>query len=130
MTHRKPQSRTLALIVSLTVFVAAPTALAQAESGMATAPKPLTAPNLASPLDAQAPVPALRYASTLSRLNGQPVTKPAAAPSWRASNEAVQKAGGWRRYAREAAEQPADAVAPAAAPTGHVHQPAATEPRR
>lgn len=73
------------------------------------------------PLDAKAPVPALRYESALASFRRWTDNKPV---SWREANDTVARIGGWRTYAREA--QPTDAVPPAAAadkaqpmPAGH-----------
>jgi hypothetical protein len=78
------------------------------------------------PLDPKAPVPALRYESSLPRppLAGSEVTL-----GWRDANDAVARIGGWRAYAREA-QQPepsklsaplpaASAPAASAGPAGH-----------
>jgi hypothetical protein len=73
----------------------------------------------ADPLDARATVPALVYQSTLGtyrRLGGD---KPV---PWREANATVGRIGGWRAYAREAAEAAPPEVAlrpspPATAPT-------------
>lgn len=62
------------------------------------------------PLDAAASAPRLVYQSPLAeyrRFAEQPVG------SWRSANETVNRVGGWRVYAREAAEP---AAAPASAP--------------
>jgi hypothetical protein len=81
------------------LFVGATLACAQ------TAPRGRT-----DPLDAAASTPRLVYQSPLAeyrRFADQPVG------SWRSANETVNRVGGWRVYAREAAEPPA---APASAP--------------
>jgi hypothetical protein len=52
-----------------------------------------------SPLDPQAPVPALRYTSSLSTY--RPVSDWHVG-SWREANERVGRIGGWRVYQREA----------------------------
>lgn len=82
------------------LFVGATLACAQ------TAPRGRT-----DPLDAAASVPRLVYQSPLAdyrRFAEQPVG------SWRGANETANRIGGWRVYAREAAEA---ASAPASAPT-------------
>jgi len=61
------------------------------------------------PLDAGASVPAVAYASSLSRQR-RPVGDKAIA--WREANDAAARVGGWRTYAREAQQpQPAPAAA-------------------
>jgi hypothetical protein len=84
------------------LFVSATLACAQ------TAPRDRT-----DPLDAAAIAPRLVYRSPLAdyrRFAEQPVG------SWRGANETVNRVGGWRVYAREAAE-------PAAAPASTPKQP-------
>jgi hypothetical protein len=88
-------------------------ALAQA------APRPAPA---ADPLDPAASVPAQVYRSSLAndyrRLRVEP------AVPWRDANETVGRIGGWRAYAREAAEPAApEAAKPSAkgAETPHGH---------
>jgi hypothetical protein len=54
------------------------------------------------PLDADAPVPALRYATSLPGTRRPGDDKPV---SWREANDTVTRIGGWRVYAREA-QQP------------------------
>ncbi len=75
------------------------------------------AQNTPDPADPAAAVPAATYRSAFDgyrKMGDEPVA------DWRASNDAVAKAGGWRAYAREAQApeaKPADgkgAVAPAA----------------
>ena len=87
------------LALTLTLTLAAATA-AHAQ--------PAAAAPLADPLDARAPVPALRFDSALAgykRLGDVPVA------SWRESNETVNRIGGWRVYAREPAlPEPAKAA--------------------
>jgi hypothetical protein len=54
------------------------------------------------PLDANSSVPRLAYTSSLAgyqRMREQPVG------SWRGVNETVTRIGGWRAYAKEAAEE-------------------------
>lgn len=83
------------------LLLVAPTAQAQ-PTGKAARP---------DPLDASAPVPALRYVTSL------PVTRRAGDDrpiSWRDANDTVTRIGGWRVYAREA-QQPDPLPA---APTG------------
>ena len=84
------------------------------------------------PLDANASVPALRHASSLSTAPRAGEDKPI---SWRDANDTVARIGGWRVYTREAqqpdplparaaasppAAKPADALpAPRPGPAGH-----------
>ena len=63
------------------------------------------------PLDPQAAVPPARHRSAMAdyrALAESPVG------SWKQANERVNRIGGWRAYAREAAQQPASAPASAA----------------
>ena len=89
-------------LLALMLTFAAAAAAAQAQRAAA-APQ-------ADPLDARAPVPALRFDSALAgykRLGDVPVA------SWRESNETVNRIGGWRVYAREPAQaEPAKAATP------------------
>ncbi|MEJ6000060.1 hypothetical protein [Paucibacter soli] len=69
------------------------------------------------PADAQARVPgavAPKALDAYRRFDEAPATP------WRAANEQVLRNGGWRAYAREAAQpaQPASAASPASAPRG------------
>jgi hypothetical protein len=84
-----------------------------------------TPPNAASaapaartdPLDAKANVPALTYESSFSRYRRLSDDK---AVSWRDTNDAVARIGGWRVYAREAQESASTApAASTAAPTSN-----------
>ena len=66
------------------------------------------------PSDPQASVPAVRYASALSRY--RPLQE-APAASWQEANERANRVGGWRVYAREKAasdDAPSTATPPAA----------------
>jgi hypothetical protein len=69
----------------------------------------------ADPADPMAAVPAVKHRSAFATYR-----RPADAPvgSWLEANRTVNRIGGWRTYAREAAdsEAPASAPAPAAAP--------------
>lgn len=74
------------------------------------APANPASPTRADPLDAGASTPAVQYRSPLAdyrRHAEQPLG------SWRQANETVTRIGGWRAYAREAAQTGA---APAPAP--------------
>jgi hypothetical protein len=63
------------------------------------------------PLDPQAAVPALAYASPLAHY--RPMSEPKVG-AWKEANDRVARIGGWRAYAREAAQP----VAPASAARG------------
>jgi hypothetical protein len=65
----------------------------------------------ADPLDARAPVAPATYVSPLATYKalGQHKVGP-----WKAANDTVGRIGGWRSYAREAAQPEAPAPAPAA----------------
>jgi hypothetical protein len=82
-------------------------------TGAALAPAQ-TAPPRPDPADAKAPVNALAYRSTLTTYRGHGAPVPPLA--WREANDAVERIGGWRAYAREASAAPAPAAsAPGAA---------------
>lgn len=74
------------------------------------------------PLDPKASVPALVYVSSLQPAKRAGDDKPI---SWREANDTVARIGGWRVYAREAAQ--AD-PAPAAPPVPAMPTPARAEP--
>ena len=65
----------------------------------------------ADPLDAQAPVPAVKYASPLAGYRRLGDDKRI---DWKEANETVIRIGGWRTYARQAQQPGAAASAPAA----------------
>lgn len=66
------------------------------------------------PFDAQASVPAAVYESAFTQYRAQPQQR---LSSWKEANDEVSRIGGWRSYAREAAEAaPASASASAPAP--------------
>jgi hypothetical protein len=78
------------------------------------------------PLDAKAATAPLVYRSPLAGYKKLADEAPPVA--WRNANEAVERIGGWRAYAREAAaaaSAPAAVATPAAAPTP---EPPATRP--
>ncbi|WP_374436716.1 hypothetical protein [Inhella sp.] len=77
---------------------------------------PAHATNRTDPADPKAPVPALQHRSVLAR-PAAPVADPAEPGRWRAAHEAVQRAGGWRAYARE----PVHAAPAASAAKPHHH---------
>ena len=108
---RSPLATRLISLAALVVAVAPALSVAQAAD---------TAPARPDPLDAAAGVPDARYRSAFAGYRGladEPVG------SWTATNEAVERAGGWRAYAREAAEPDAPAANGAAAGSaGHAHR--------
>lgn len=67
----------------------------------------------ADPLDAQARVPAVSYASPLASYRRLGDDKPV---PWKEANDRVTRIGGWRTYLREAQQPEAPASAPASAP--------------
>lgn len=70
------------------------------------------APGRASPLDATADVPAVTYDSAFTRYRPHADQK---LRPWKDSNDNVGRIGGWRSYAREAAqEEPSAAPGPKA----------------
>lgn len=78
----------------------------------------LAAPSTSSPVAAdptqpQASVPATTYRSAFTRY--RPLADITPIP-WREANDTVTRIGGWRAYAREAAQPEAAASAPVAAP--------------
>lgn len=73
---------------------------------------------LPDPLDAEAATPALDYQSPLNNYRGlgdEPMH------NWREANELVGRIGGWRTYAQEPWEQPAEQQAPAEPGAGGQH---------
>ncbi len=87
------------------------------------APSAANEATAAHPADAKAPVPAALYRSPFTGYQAYPDTPVA---PWRDSNELVRQRGGWRAYAREAAEPAAAASsaegaasAPPTSPAGH-----------
>ncbi len=108
------------------VSVASLTAVALAVvSGAAQSVLAQTRPD---PLDAAAPVPPVRYESSLTRPAALQET---AVGSWKDANETVNRIGGWKAYAREAAtstsqgEAASPATASPAAPSPLVPSPSA-----
>ena len=93
---------TIALALAL-----APTASAQ--TPRSTSPSPNTSLS-ADPLDPSVPLLPLRYRSALQSYRADPGTELGTVlGDWKASNERVQRIGGWRAYAREANASPLDA---------------------
>jgi hypothetical protein len=78
------------------------------------------------PLDAKAAVAPLVYRSVF--MGYKPLANDAPALSWREANDAVERIGGWRAYAREA--NAASAPAPAAEPRASRPATPASGPRR
>ena len=72
------------------------------------------------PLDAQEPVPALRYNSALQGYRAFTDDKPV---PWKDANDTAARIGGWRAYAREARAPAAAAAAAPAAPAASAAQP-------
>jgi hypothetical protein len=80
------------------------------------------------PLDAKAPVAPLIYRSAFSGF--KPLASDAPPLSWREANDAVERIGGWRAYAREAsAPAPAASVPGASAPAASPPAAPASAPR-
>jgi hypothetical protein len=77
-----------------------------------TAVAPCTAQPRPDPLDATAPMPALRFSSSLANFRGFGDDKPV---PWKEANDTAARIGGWRSYAREA-RAPAPAAS-ASSPT-------------
>jgi hypothetical protein len=65
----------------------------------------------ADPLDPKAPVTAPTHRSAFDNYRRHDDVKP---QPWRQANDTVERIGGWRSYAREAAQPPAAASAPQA----------------
>jgi hypothetical protein len=66
-----------------------------------------TAPPRPDPADAKAPTGALVYRSALAAYRSHATPVPPL--GWREANDAVERIGGWRAYAREASAAPASA---------------------
>ncbi len=82
----------------------------------------------ASPLDARADVPAVTYESAFARYRPHADEK---LRPWKDSNDNVGRIGGWRSYAREAAqEEPAAAPGPKASGSEGRAVPAPKSPDR
>lgn len=111
--------RTLSACLAAALLAAAPSAQAQR------AP----AAGLPDPLDARAEVPRATHDSAFA---GYRAAGEAGVGSWRGVNEAVNRAGGWRAYAREASQPapatPAGAGAPAQPAEGAPLSPASAAP--
>ena len=95
------------------IRLAAPCALALgACAALAQAPR---STSRADPLDATASVPPTRHESALKGYRHFDDVQPR---PWRRANDTVERIGGWRSYAREAAQPPAatSAATPSPAP--------------
>lgn len=77
-----------------------------------------------SPPPGSPPGPAAQPSAWRSAFEGYRPYADAPVAPWRESNDTVGRIGGWRAYAREAA-QPATAPGSAGAPTGQAPSPAA-----
>lgn len=86
-------------------------------STLAGAADPSSQPANADPLDARAAVPPARHESVFKRYR---TNRDDPLRSWKDANDEVARIGGWRAYAREAAQADA-ADAPASGPSGHPH---------
>ncbi|MCV2421621.1 hypothetical protein [Paucibacter sp. DJ2R-2] len=106
-----PRHLLCALLCAPLTLALAPAASASAQTPRSTSPSPNTSLS-ADPLDPSVPLPALRYRSALQSYRADPGTE---LGDWKASNERVQRIGGWRAYAREANASPANAAASAPA---------------
>jgi hypothetical protein len=72
---------------------------------------PCAAQTRPDPLDATAPVPALKYSSSLGGFRTSGDDKPV---PWKEANDTTARIGGWRAYAREARAPAPAASAPLA----------------
>ena len=94
-------------------FLRLATLAASLSAGTAAHAQGAPAPTRPDPLNPGTAVPAATHTSALARYRSASEVK---VGSWRDANDAVTRIGGWRVYAREAAQaEPAPAPAPAAA---------------
>jgi len=101
-----PRHLLCALLCAPLTLALAPAASAQ--TPRSTSPSPNTSLS-ADPLDPNVPLPALRYRSALQSYRADPGAELGTVlGDWKASNERVQRIGGWRAYAREANASPLD----------------------
>ncbi|MEZ5603232.1 MAG: hypothetical protein R3E41_03235 [Burkholderiaceae bacterium] len=113
-------------------LLAACTAIVPALSAAQSAAPPAVSHSKADPLDASAEVPAVRVRSSFAGYHGLADEK---VGSWREANDTVGRIGGWKAYAREAAQPdaPTQADAPerpaAAGGAGGNAAPGRDEPR-
>jgi hypothetical protein len=91
--------------------------LAGAADTSPVASMPPPRPAKADPLDAGVAVPPASHEPAFKRYRPH---RDEAPRSWKDANDEVARIGGWRAYAREAAQPDAPAV-PASAPSGHGH---------
>lgn len=89
---------------------------AQAQGAGVSGPRP-------DPLDPTVPVPTLHWRSPLS---AYPAWRDEPLGDWRAANDTVGRVGGWRAYAREAAQARGSAAAGRAGAAGAATDPAAS----
>jgi hypothetical protein len=108
-------SNTLCRWCALAVLVVPAASAQEAQSGRAAA----------GPQDAAAEVPRIEYRSVFTQYRRY--TEQQSPAAWRETNETVNRIGGWRAYAREAAAAPpsSDPAAPAMpdAAKGHAGHP-------
>ena len=117
----------ITLCTTFAVLVVPAAASAQAEAqAQAPAPQARPANDLRpDPLNAQASVPPLLHESAFTkyrRLTDVPVG------SWRDANDTVTRIGGWRVYAREAAQAASPAASPATSPAASAPAASASAP--
>ncbi len=106
-----PYRSALVLLPAAFLILSAPAGAADAP------PQSPPQPAKADPLDANAAVPPAHHESAFKPLRPKRSEAPR---SWKEANDEVARIGGWRAYAREAA-QPDAAAAPASGPSGHPH---------
>ena len=99
-------------------------AVAMSAAHAQSTPRPAVPSN---PLDAGASVPPLAYRSALGSYRRIGDDKPV---PWREANETVGRIGGWRAYAREAAEAAEPAAAVASPPSSAASAAARPAPMR
>ena len=97
------------------ILLAASTAVVSALAAAQPPAQPAVGPPKADPLDASADVPAVRVRSSFAGYRGLADEK---VGSWRETNDTVGRIGGWKAYAREAAQQDVPAPPEAAAQPG------------
>ena len=113
--HKTPRCRVLALALAASFGLASPAHQALAQ--------PRATP-VADPADPQSPSSPLIYRSPLQRY--QALQDPTLR-DWRAANQRVHEAGGWRVYLRESqAGAPASAPSAASSPADGKSKPAAS----
>jgi hypothetical protein len=103
------------------LFIGRGALLALALGSAALAAPPQQRPERADPLDAAASAPRVWHRSAFKdyrRFDDAPAVR------WRDANDTVDRIGGWRNYAREAAQAPAPNAAPASAAAPRTRPPA------